>query len=397
MAIRKGDLKPGDGVSMDQYESTVRGRLPNTKGKSAWRNKYWGGTIFVDHASGKVKACHQITLGASDTVRAKRKFEQEVRMCGHQVKGYHGDNGIFKSASFQEDLIELEQTINYSGVGAHHQNGVAEQAIQTVVERARAMMIHVALHWPNEAHTDLWPMAMDYSVFLWNHTPDRLNGLSPEELFCGTRLDCGVLRASRVWGSPSYVLDPTLQDGKKIPKWKPRSRRGQFLGMSLDHASSIGLIRNVRTGHISPQFHVIYDEKFTTVSRGDDAVNLHLWYELVTNHCVYYPDGDEVAPGLADEWLDQAELAHCYATPACGLRAPVLPPVPVPPPDPPNVSLEGDVEVEVTRVIQFEPEFAEPELAFEHERPDPNANELLHPEPEIAFPDAFPGQGSDED
>eukprot|EP00978_Attheya_sp_CCMP212_P026824 scaffold88955_cov24-Attheya_sp.AAC.1 len=68
-----------------------------------------------------------------------------------------------------------------------------------------------------------------------------------------------------------YVLDPRLQDGKKVPKWQPRSKRGQFVGFSPDHSSTIGLIRNVSTGYVSPQFHVVYDDYFTSVPNADNG------------------------------------------------------------------------------------------------------------------------------
>jgi len=32
--------------------------------------------------------------------------------------------------------------IDFSGTGAHHQNGVAERAIQTVANQARVLIIH---------------------------------------------------------------------------------------------------------------------------------------------------------------------------------------------------------------------------------------------------------------
>ena len=82
--------------------------------------------------------------------------------------------------------------------------------------------------------------------------------------------DYSHLTSLHVFGCPCYVLDPTLQDGKKLPKWVPRARRGQYLGVSSDHAGSIGRICNIQTGHISPQFHVVYDELFTTVPNLDN-------------------------------------------------------------------------------------------------------------------------------
>ena len=40
---------------------------------------------------------------------------------------------------------------------------------------------------------------------------------------------------------------------------------GIYVGRSPSHASNVGLILNPRTGHVSPQFHVVYDDDFTTV------------------------------------------------------------------------------------------------------------------------------------
>ncbi len=51
----------------------------------------------------------------------------------------------------------------------------------------------------------------------------------------------------------------------QIPKWEPRSRMSIYVVRSPSHASNVGLILNPRTGHISPQFHVVYDDDFTTV------------------------------------------------------------------------------------------------------------------------------------
>jgi hypothetical protein len=68
-----------------------------------------------------------------------------------------------------------------------------------------------------------------------------------------------------VWGCPVYVLDPKLQDGKKLLKWNPCPRWGQFRGISAQHSSKIGRILNLQTGHIKPQYHCVYDDQFTTV------------------------------------------------------------------------------------------------------------------------------------
>jgi hypothetical protein len=173
---------------------------------------------------------NQSSLGASHTIRSKRSFELDAcQNKGVHVEHYHTDNGIFSKTGFTAALDADDQTINFSGTGAHHQNGTAERAIQTVVYKARSILIHASLCWPDEITLDLWPFALDYAVWLYNHTPGRISGLSPEELFTGSSVDCWHLRQARVWGCPTYVLNPRLQDGGRLPKWEPRARTGQFL------------------------------------------------------------------------------------------------------------------------------------------------------------------------
>ena len=121
-------------------------------------------------------------------------------------------------------------------------------------------------------------------------------------------------RRAHVWGCPVYVLEPKLQDGQKIPKWLPRARLGMFMGFSHVHSSLVPLVLNVTTGKISPQYHVVSDDKFTTVNSLPSEGSLekqqarifklkrefYLDFEfdekgnLVTDH---WPD-------LGNEWLD---------------------------------------------------------------------------------------------
>jgi hypothetical protein len=165
----------------------------------------------------------------------------------------------------------MEQEIDFSGVGAHHQNGVAERGIRTVTEWSRTMLLHAMLHWPDEVSLDLWPFALDHAIYLWNHLPREDTGLSPIEMYTGqVFVNYDFLLSVQVFGCPAYVLDPKLQDGKKLPKWVPRTRRGQYLGISTRHSSTIGRIRNIVTGNVSPQFHVVYDPFFTTVPTAGD-------------------------------------------------------------------------------------------------------------------------------
>ena len=72
-----------------------------------------------------------------------------------------------------EELLKKHQKIMFSGAGDSHQNGASERAIKTVFTMERNMLMHAELRCPEETFcTDLWPMAMDYAVWVYNRIPD---------------------------------------------------------------------------------------------------------------------------------------------------------------------------------------------------------------------------------
>jgi hypothetical protein len=87
-SLKANHLRLGDMVSTDQYVSKQMGRLPHTHGKEDEKDKYVGGTIFVDEASGIVFIQHQVSLNAAETVRGKHLFECEAGTCGVTIKNY---------------------------------------------------------------------------------------------------------------------------------------------------------------------------------------------------------------------------------------------------------------------------------------------------------------------
>jgi hypothetical protein len=90
LTIRASDLNPGDCVSIDQYESLVRGRIRGSKGRKTFGNSNIGATIFYDHA-GKFIRCIQQTP-VSNTIVAKNIFEREAKLYGICISSYHRDN-----------------------------------------------------------------------------------------------------------------------------------------------------------------------------------------------------------------------------------------------------------------------------------------------------------------
>jgi hypothetical protein len=84
------------------------------------------------------------------------------------------------------------------------------------------------------------------------------------------------------------------------PKWEPRSRLGIYDGHSPSHAGLVALVLNPRTGHISPQFCVAFDDLFTTVPYMKKSEVPPNWAELVEKSSERVTDEDY---DLAKTWF----------------------------------------------------------------------------------------------
>ena len=115
-----------------------------------------------------------------------------------------------------------------------------------------------------------------------NNLVHQADGRTPYQTLTG--LDQVKLDVSNfhTFGCPCYVLDHRLQSGNSmIPKWEPRARMGLYVGRSPSHAANVALIFNPCTGHIFLQFHVIFDDDFTTLPYLCTATIPPYWADLV--------------------------------------------------------------------------------------------------------------------
>jgi hypothetical protein len=178
-------LNPGDCVSGDQIESSTPGLIPTYKGTPTTA-RYHAGTLLIDHASRYLYFAPHISTGSHEAIIAKHKFELLASQFNRPIKCYHTDNGIFASKDFRQNCIKQQQRIQFCGVNAHHQNGIAEQHIRTVTERARTMLIHAMIRWPAIITKTLWPYALQLAIDLHNNTPGT-SGQTPAEIFTGIK------------------------------------------------------------------------------------------------------------------------------------------------------------------------------------------------------------------
>jgi hypothetical protein len=297
--LKAGNLRPGQEISVDHFICSQKGRRFHTRGKEADKLQYDSGCLFVDHASNYIHVEFQTTTSSHATLESKTAFEAMCRDVGVVPLTYMTDSGsAFTSKAFAENLNTYRQLNKFAGTAAHNQNAIAERAIRTITSSARCMLIHAAVHWPEVSDTALWPMAVAHAVFLWNHVPNPSTGLSPADIFTRTRFPLEKLHDLHVFGCPAYVLDKKLADGKKLPRWTPRSDRCMYLGRADKYASSVYLVLNIATGSITPQYHVVLDDWFATVSASSETLpdfGTDAWQRLFGDSELQFPlDADDI-------------------------------------------------------------------------------------------------------
>jgi len=158
---------------------------------------------------------NQVTLGAGETLVSKQTFESILKSFGFAVSNHHGHNDVFKTQTFMDDCNRKLQQITFSCTDAHHQNGVAEHSIQTVVGRVRTLLLHAAIHCPEMADIKLWPFDLQHAVHLWNIRPDQ----------CTPLKIIAALTCSKLYPS-STITCLRMSDlfiGSKNTRWKEGS------------------------------------------------------------------------------------------------------------------------------------------------------------------------------
>ena len=274
--------KPGIKVSTDQLISAQPGLVPQAAG-SLTNDRITAATMAVDHYS----TLHRVVLMRSttqdETLDAKLSVEKMFKQHGHKIKSWHADNGRYAEKDFKEAVNFADQTITFCGVGAHHQNGIAEAAIKKDTQQARVLLLHAKRYWPAVITTMLWPLALlaaSENHNLW-HVDD--NGRTPMMKFLDIN-EFPDIKQEHTFGCPVFVLDHRLQSSSAgPPKWDPRSRLGVYVGRSPFHAGSVALVLNPRSGLISPQYHVVFDDEFSTVPHLNSTDVPPQWLALVKN------------------------------------------------------------------------------------------------------------------
>ncbi len=85
-----------------------------------------------------------------ETLLAKLAFEKSCAKADCSVKHFQADNGQFSDKEFLDACNNLNQTNEFCGVGAHHQNGITKNRNKQLTQTARVLLLHgmrLGLKW----------------------------------------------------------------------------------------------------------------------------------------------------------------------------------------------------------------------------------------------------------
>ena len=161
------------------------------------------------------------------------------------------------SRSLREHPLEEGQTSPISRARSHHQNGKAKRGMKTTMGSARTMSPHSASHWSDTEDAGPWSVSVQQAVWINNHLLSRNAGLSPHDLWSKTKHPLQKSHIVNTFGHPVHVCP---SDRMSAPRWEKRFRQGVHVRMSERHAGNVPLILNFKTGNITAQWNVAFDD-----------------------------------------------------------------------------------------------------------------------------------------
>ena len=136
------EFLPGDATSIDHVISAQPGLVPRMDSKHT-KERITSGCVFFDNVTGHSYTHLQTSVDNKQTIEAKRAYEKYAETHGVTLRRFHADNGIFAEKPFRDEIENSPgQSITFCGVGAHHQNGIAENHIGTLTKGARINLLY---------------------------------------------------------------------------------------------------------------------------------------------------------------------------------------------------------------------------------------------------------------
>ena len=142
--------------------------MPQATGKLTKR-RYVGSQLTIDHQSNFCHVAHLEDFTANETIEAKHKCDITASACGNAVRKHRSYNGRFSDKAILKDVNDLGQNIEFCGVRAHHQNGISERVMRTIIESAKKNILYSRRMWPEAMSQAFWSFALSHTTCIHNH------------------------------------------------------------------------------------------------------------------------------------------------------------------------------------------------------------------------------------
>lgn len=224
----------------------------------------------------------------SDVLATFKDFKQLVEnQTGKKIKILRTDNGTeYCGNDFQTFCRKSGIRHQTSTTYTPQQNGVAERANRTIVERAKCMIFDADLD------KSFWAEAVHTAVYVINRSVNSvLVDKTPEEAWTGLKVN---LSAMRIFGSPVMVHVPK----QKRAKWDPKSRKMIFVGYDDNTKGYRCIDSTTKRIEISRDVVFLESKSNSGISTEDDADDTNSVRDDPIEHKT--PEDDEVVSSDSD-------------------------------------------------------------------------------------------------
>ena len=146
----------------------------------------------------------------------------------------------------------------------------------------RTLLLNGMIMWSQMIDKLFWTFSMKAIAESLNILQIYHKGRTPEYIIHLFKVEDIPVKSFHTLLSPIYVLDDGLQnsEGAGLTKLEPCSHIGVHLGHSPLHAGSVALLWNPTTGCFSQQYHVVFDDEFSTVPYTEAGNIPPIWENL---------------------------------------------------------------------------------------------------------------------
>jgi len=176
--------------------------------------------LIADRGSGAMWSYPCPNKGEDVLSDILRSFHDSVMVpSGLPTRYIHFDYDSVETGGLITSLLkEFKIAPRVSAPYCHHQNGHIERAVQTVLDRARTLLVAA------RAPTKFWNYALMHAAHLVNTTPKSYGAKTPHEILTGDKPDISRLIP---WFCPGVYH---VSKDERKSTWDPKAKLCRFLG-----------------------------------------------------------------------------------------------------------------------------------------------------------------------